>query len=190
MWACCQDSSSTPFQDTLTSQTSPCLPHLCIHGTPAKIHRLRKPSTLNHLPALASITGIEVVRSKREGMQSILFACHQCHFAARQLEKDTHRQKSLAAGDRALQESLATAHQPHKLGVLQPPGPAKYKPHQRIQYHRYPKKQHQKKATFLSEDVQLSGHPHAALTHHKLLLPFCHGSYADFFTCLLRLRDY
>lgn len=28
----------------------------------------------------------------------MLFACHQCHFALRQLEKDTHRQKLLAAG--------------------------------------------------------------------------------------------
>lgn len=107
MRACCQDSSPTTFRDTLASQTSSCLPHLCIHRTPAKIHRLRKPP-LNHFPALAPITGIKVVRSKRKGMQSILFACHQCHFAARQLEQDTHRNELPAAGERAWQESLVT----------------------------------------------------------------------------------
>lgn len=106
MWAYCEDFSPTTSQDTLASQTSSCLPYLCIHRAPAKIHRPRKPA-LNHFPALAPITGIEVVRSKREGMQSILFACHQCHFAARQLEKDTHRRELLAAGEGAWQESLA-----------------------------------------------------------------------------------
>lgn len=63
-------------------------------------------------------------------------------------------------------------------------GPAKYKLHQRIQCHRCPEKQHQEKATFLSVDVLLPGHPHAALTHPNLLLPFCHRSYAHFLTCL------
>lgn len=97
MQACCHDCSPTTFQDTLALQTSSCLLHLCIHQAPAKIPRLQK-LPLNHFPALAPITGIEVMRSKRKGMQSILFACHQCHFAVRQLEKDTHRQKLLAAG--------------------------------------------------------------------------------------------
>lgn len=93
-----KDSSPPTFWDTLVSQTSSCLPHLCIHWAPAKIHRLRKPP-LNHFPALAPIVGIEVVRSKRRGMQSILFACHQCHFAARQLEQDTHTEELLAVGE-------------------------------------------------------------------------------------------
>lgn len=111
------DSSPTTFQDTLASQTSSCLPHLCIHRAPAKTHRLRK-LPLNHFPALAPITGIEVMRSKRKGMQSILFACHQCHFAARQLEKDTHRQKLLAAGVGAWQNSLATARPMPQVGCF------------------------------------------------------------------------
>lgn len=98
MQACCQGSSPTTFQDTLVPQTSSCLPHLCIYEAPAKIHRLWK-LPLNHFPAPAPIIGIEVVRSKRKGMQSILFACHQCHFAARQLERGTHRQELLAAGE-------------------------------------------------------------------------------------------
>lgn len=184
MRARCQDSSPTTFQDTLASQTSSCLPHLCIHGAPAKIHRLRKPP-LNHFPALAPIAGIEVARSKRKGMQSILFACHQCHFAARQREEDTHRQEFLAAGERAWQDSLAM--ETHRLCVLQSStclGPANYKLRRRSQRHRYPGKQHQEKATFLSVDELPPGHPHAALTHHSLLLPFCHGSYADLLTCL------
>lgn len=192
MRACCQDSSPTTFWDALASQASSCLPHLCIHRAPAKIHRLRK-LTLSHFPALAPITGIEVVRSKRKGMQSILFACHQCHFAARQLEQDTHRQELLAVGEGAWQESLATERPSPQVGLFykaaHPLGPAKYKlqpkdHYQRIQCHRYPEKQHQEKATFLSVDVLLPGHPHAALTHRNRLLPFCHRSYADFLTCL------
>jgi len=47
------------------------------------------------------------VRSKRKGTPSIASACHQCHFAARQLEQDTHRQELLAAGERAWQEMPA-----------------------------------------------------------------------------------
>lgn len=118
MQACCHNSSPTTFQDTLASQTSSCPPHLCIHRAPAKIHRLRK-LPLNHFPALAPITGIEVMRSKRKGMQSILFACHQYHFAARQLQKDTHRQKLLAAGVGVWQESLAMERPMPPMGILQ-----------------------------------------------------------------------
>lgn len=116
MQACCHNSSPT-LQDTLASQTSSCLPHLCIHRAPAKIHRLRK-LLLNHFPALAPITGIEIMRSKRKGMQSILFACHQCHFAARQPEKDTHRQKLLAAGAGVWQENLATERPTPQIGCF------------------------------------------------------------------------
>lgn len=187
MQACCHDSSPTTFQDTLASQTSSCLPHLCIHRAPAKIHRLRK-LPLNHFPALAPITGIEVMRSKRKGMQSILFACHQCNFAARQLEKDTRRQKLLAAGVGAWQESLATTRPMPQVGCftkqhIHPLGPAKPK-HTKESTVTDRLKNIIRKSHLMSADVLLPGHPHAAQTHCNPLLPLFHGSYVDVLTCL------
>lgn len=182
MRACCQDSSPTTFQDTLASQTSSCLPHLCIHGAPAKIHRLRK-LPLNHFPALAPITGIEVVRSKRKGMQSILFACHQCHFAARQLKKDTQRQEFLAAGERARQESLATERPTPQVGCFT-------KQHTlSVQLSTNYTKEASVTDTLKNSISKrppsyqwMSSSLGTLVSHHNL--PFCHGSYADFFTCL------
>lgn len=59
-------------------------------------------------------------------MQSILFACHQCHSAARQPEKDTHRQKLLAAGEGEWQGSLAMERPTPQVGCFtKGKGPAK-----------------------------------------------------------------
>lgn len=109
---------------------SPCLPlfgtrhhcshlplaHLCMYQAPANIHSLQKPP-LNHFPALAPIAGIEVVRSKRKGMQSISFACHQCDFAARQLEQDTRA--GIVGSRRGHGKRARLQHsQPHRLEVF------------------------------------------------------------------------
>lgn len=132
---------------------SPCLPlfgtqhycshlplaHLCMYQAPAKIHSLQK-LLLNHFPALAPIAGIEVAGSKRKGMQSISFACHQCDFAARQLEQETQT----GTVGMAREPGSSTSQAGGFLGST-PLSPDVYQLHlkshyRRIQHHKQPEK--------------------------------------------------